>query len=259
MGQKRVLITGASSGIGRECAELLHRNGYQVLGVSRNIQQKDFPYETRQLDVTDEAAVLEMMRDFEFDIAILNAGMGISGTIEDVSMELARKQMEVNYFANLNLSRIFVKKMREQGGGMIIIMSSIAGKVPLPMQGHYCSSKYALEAMAETLAMETAGYGIKVSLIEPGDTSTGFTDARIKVENSDSVYSDQVRKTVSKIEKDERHGDSPVAVAETVLKVLKMKNPPVRVAIGMDYKLLMFIMRFLPDKWRQFILRKMYL
>lgn len=149
--------------------------------------------------------------------------------------------------------------MRKKGRGLIVVIGSIAGRLPIPMQSHYSSSKYALEAMVEAIRMEAAPYGIRAVIVEPGDTSTGFTAARKTVaENDASVYGSVMKRSVSRMEKDETNGKDPSTVAAAVLKAVNRKNPPVRIAVGLEYKLLMFINRFMPDKFREFVLKRLY-
>jgi len=264
---KRVFVTGASSGLGRACAEAFAKNGCTVVGVSRSCQETvtDFPgggrLVMRRMDVTDDASVAAVAGELEgVDIAVLAAGMGISGPAEEVPMELAYRQMETNYFGVLRVGRAILPKMRAQGRGLFLVIGSIAGRVPIPMQCHYSSSKYALEAYTEAVRMEMGRFGVRACIIEPGDTRTGFTDSRAKYEPpADSPYADVCGKSVAVMERDERNGRPPSSVSDAALRLAGRKNPPVRVAIGWQYKALMFIKRLLPDRLVSFILGKMYL
>lgn len=174
-------------------------------------------------------------------------------------MAPAEKQMGVNYFGTLRVCQAILPKMREQRHGLLIVISSIAGKVPIPMQSHYSSSKYALEAMVECVRMEMQRFGVRATLIEPGDTHTGFTDNRQFYDNTNSLYKEVCAASVGKMEHDERNGRSPQSVADVALKLAGRKNPPIRTAVGFEYKLLMFVMRFIPDKLRADIIYRMYL
>ncbi len=265
----RVLVTGASSGIGKATAELFAKNGYQVLGVSRHPAEarlgegEKFPgggsLREKALDVTDEASIAEALAGEEFDIIFLAAGMGVAGPAETVTAAQAHRQMEVNYEGVLNVARAALPGMRERRNGLVMIVSSVAGRIPIPMQSHYSSSKFALEAYGEALRMETAGYGLRVVLLEPGDTATGFTDSRRFTELEGSPYKEVCLKSVARMEHDERNGRSPDSVAKVALKMAGKKNPPVRTAIGIEYKLLLFAQRLLPYRMAEFILRKLYL
>lgn len=263
---KRVFITGASSGLGKACAEAFAQNGCDVTGVARSCEEKTVEYPgggkltLRRMDVTDDASVEAVAGALEgVDIAVLAAGIGISGPAEEVPMELARRQMDTNYFGVLRVGRAILPKMRRQGRGLFLVIGSIAGRVPIPMQSHYSSSKYALEAYTQAVRMEMRSFGVRACLIEPGDTSTGFTDNREKYCPPDSPYAGVNEKSVAVMEKDERNGMAPSSVAKLAISLAGRKNPPVRVAVGIQYKLLMFLQRLLPDRAVVWLLTKLYL
>ena len=163
---KNIFVTGASSGIGKACALKFAKNGCQVVGVSRAIDEgtETFPgggtLARKRLDITNEAAAKDFIESLpDIDIAILCAGMGVAGPAESTPMELTRRQMEVNYFGTLNVAGPVLKRMREKGRGLLIIIGSIAGRVPIPMQSQYSSSKYALEAYVDAVRMEMKRFG----------------------------------------------------------------------------------------------------
>lgn len=261
---KNVFVTGASSGIGQACALMFARNGCVVTGVSRNTEEKTetFPgggsLTLRRLDVTDEAATRKFVEELPcVDIAILCAGMGVAGPAETAPSGLTRKQMEVNYFGTLNAAQPCLTRMRAQRRGLLMIIGSIAGRVSIPMQSQYSASKYALEAFTDAVRMEMKQYGVKACIIEPGDTKTGFTEARETP--SDSSYGSTLVKSVAKMASDEQNGRSPDSVARVALALAARKNPPARVPVGLEYKALMVLLRVMPDRGREFILSKLYL
>ena len=263
---KNVFVTGASSGIGRACARMFAGNGYNVTGVSRNTEEcvEEFPgggtLTLKRLDVTEETAVRKFVEDLPgVDIAILCAGMGVAGPAETTSSELTRKQMEVNYFGTLNAAQPCLTKMRRQRKGLLLVIGSIAGRVSIPMQSQYSASKYALEAFTDAVRMEMKPYGVRACIIEPGDTRTGFTAAREMQSAEDNNYSGVLEKSVSKMAADEQNGRSPDSVAKVALALAARKNPPARVPVGLDYKALMVLLRVMPDRGKEFILRKLYL
>lgn len=263
---KRVFVTGASSGIGQACALLFARNGCNVTGVSRNTEEKteQFPgggsLALKRLDVTDEEAVREFVENLPgVDIAILCAGMGVAGPVETTASELTRKQMEVNYFGTLNAAQPCLTRMRNQKRGLLMVIGSIAGRVSIPMQSQYSASKYALEAFTDAVRMEMKRYGVRASLIEPGDTKTGFTAARETQDAEKSNYGDVLQKSVAKMASDEQNGRSPESVAKIALTLAGKKNPPARVPVGLEYKALMQLLRIMPDCGKEFILSKLYL
>ena len=263
---KNVFVTGASSGIGKACALSFAKAGCHVIGAALNCQENTEYYENggvfelHNMDVTSDADVEALVSKIEIvDIAVLCAGMGVAGPVEELPMALAEKQMAVNYFGTLRVCQAILPKMRRQRRGLLLVISSIAGRVPIPMQSHYSSSKYALEALVEAIRLEMRHFGVQATLIEPGDTHTGFTDNRQFYDNSGSVYKEICAASVSKMERDERNGRSPQSVADVALKLAGKKKPPIRVAVGLEYKMLMFVMRFLPDKVRAEILYRLYL
>lgn len=182
---KAILITGASSGIGRAAAELFADAGYTVWAGSRHceesVEKRQGGGEIRslQMDVCNEdstrRAVERAVSEGGLGIVLNCAGMGIAGPAEDTFEEAVRAQFEVNYFGTLRVNRMVLPYFRAQGKGLVLVMSSVAGRVPIPYQSHYSSSKYALDAYVEALRMEARPFGIRAALIEPGDTKTGFT------------------------------------------------------------------------------------
>ena len=185
---KAILITGASSGIGRAAAELFADAGYTVWAGSRHceecVEKRLGGGEIRslQMDVCNEdstrRAVERAVSEGGLGIVLNCAGMGIAGPAEDTFEEAVRAQFEVNYFGTLRVNRMVLPYFRAQGKGLVLVMSSVAGRVPIPYQSHYSSSKYALDAYVEALRMEARPFGIRAALIEPGDTKTGFTAAK---------------------------------------------------------------------------------
>lgn len=265
---KNVFVTGASSGIGKACAYEFAEKGCNVVGVSRNIEEKteEFPgggtLRQCRLDITDEESVRDFVADLpDVDIAILCAGMGIAGPAESTPMELTRRQMEVNYFGTLNTAGPVLKRMRMKKSGLLIVIGSIAGRVPIPMQSQYSSSKYALEAYTDAVRMEMRPYGVKAVIIEPGDTRTGFTEARVTEDASgDSAeYLKVLHDSVAKMAYDEQKGRPPESVAKVAWKLACRKDPPARVPVGFEYKALMQLLRIMPDRAKEAILSKMYL
>lgn len=264
---KNVFVTGASSGIGQACAIAFAKSGCTVTGVSRNTEEKTeyFPgggsLSLHRLDVTDEAAVRKFADSLPgVDIAILCAGMGVAGPAETTPSEMTRQQMEVNYFGTINVAQPCLTRMRGQGKGLLIVIGSIAGRVSIPMQSQYSASKYALEAFTDAVRMEMKKYGVRACIIEPGDTKTGFTAARVTQDDSSAEsYGSVLRKSVAKMASDEQNGRSPDSVARVALALAGRKDPPARVPVGMDYKALMVLLRVMPDKCKEYILSKLYL
>ncbi|MDP4153053.1 MAG: SDR family oxidoreductase [Bacillota bacterium] len=267
---KTVFVTGGSSGIGAACAKMFAEKGFTVYAgarsAGRSVQKFESGGEIRPvvIDVCDEGSVKTAVDAIiketkNIGIVVHCAGMGIAGSAEDTPDDAAHRQMEVNYFGVMRVNRQILPYMRKQKNGLVICIGSVAGIFPIPFQSHYSSSKFAIEAYAKSLRMELSGFGVKVSVIEPGDTHTGFTDARRYELPEGSPYNDICKSAVAKMETDERKGRSPDSVAKVALGIAERINPPVFRVVGFDYKLLVFLRRLLPEGLILFMLRKMYM
>lgn len=271
---KVVLITGASSGIGKSMAELLRDKGYKVYGTSRKPQSEnninkaekgDGFIKMLQMDVCSEESVekaISQILEIEgtLDIVVNNAGMGIAGSVEDTSPEEAFKQLDTNFFGMHRVIRKVAPIMRKQCSGLIVNISSVAAQFNIPFQSMYSASKAAIESVSEVLRTELKPFGIKVVIIEPGDTKTGFTDSRaiVKDAGESSVYKQKFEKSIGVMIRDETNGPDPIVVARQLYSVMSKKNPPVRVVVGIQYKLFTFFKRLLPAKLVTYVLSKMY-
>jgi NAD(P)-dependent dehydrogenase (short-subunit alcohol dehydrogenase family) len=187
-----VLITGASSGIGKACAEFLFARGCRVYGTSRHAPRAVVEARTSDLapllrmvplDVTSDESVaaaigVVLASEGRIDVVVNNAGFGVAGAVEWTTMDEAHAQFETNFFGTMRVCRAVLPVMRQQGSGRILNISSIAGQIGIPFQALYSASKFAIEGLTEALRMEVAAFGIQVVLIEPGDFRTGFTAAR---------------------------------------------------------------------------------
>jgi len=260
---KSILITGASSGIGLAAAELFARNGFTVYAASRRCEESsEGPVIYIKMDVTDEASVLRARDLIEarggVGILLHCAGMGIAGAAEDTPEDAVRVQFEVNYFGVLRVNRVFLPMLRGRGGGLVLLMSSVAGRLPLPYQSHYSATKYALDTYAESLRMEGAQFGLRASLIEPGDTKTGFTGARRMAAPEGSPYAGSCESAVARMARDEQNGAAPEKAARAALKLAQKKNPPVRVTVGVAYKAVLLLRRVLPARACESVLQSLY-
>lgn len=261
---RHILITGASSGIGRSCAELFARCGYTVYGVSRNCEEGEEVHEagriiSMRMDVSDEASIIKVVSSIpRLGLVLHCAGFGISGPAEDTPIELVRKQFETNYFGVLRVNAHVLPMLRREARSLVMVVSSIAGRVPIPFQSHYSSSKYALEAYMQALRIEASPYGVRTVLVEPGDTRTAFTARRDSFLSSDSPYAHACGKAVAQMAHDEEHGKAPGTVAHAAMRMVSRKNPPVRYIVGWDYRLLMVLVRLLPDRTVLWLLGRLY-
>jgi NAD(P)-dependent dehydrogenase (short-subunit alcohol dehydrogenase family) len=251
--KKVVLVTGASSGIGRACAELLAASGYRVYGASRRAVVGR-AVESIAMDVTDDASVREAVaaviaREGRIDIVVNNAGIGIAGAVEDTSVEEAREQLEVNFFGVLRVCRAVLPVLRKQRASYIVNIGSIGGLIAIPYQGLYSASKFALEGLTESLRLETRQFGVHVVLIEPGDHRTGFTDNRRMTADSqrNPAYSARFQRAVKRMGADERSGPAPEAVARLLLRIVKKARPRLRYTTGpVPQRAAIWLKRLLP-------------
>ncbi len=258
---KSVLVTGASSGIGAETADLFAMNGFKVYAASRHPRKTDNPSITPvEMDVTDEASVQKAAEGIEeLGIIVHCAGFGISGSAEMTPSDRAKAQMDTNYFGVLNVNRTFMPLLRRNRRSLVLITGSVAGVVAIPYQSHYSSSKYALEAYTRALRMESGQFGVRASIVEPGDTKTGFTKARSSDEPKDSPYIKQCQDSVEKMAQDEQSGKSADSVAKVFLKLAYRRNPPVHVAVGFGYKVLAFLAKVLPSRLVNWLVKLIYI
>ncbi|MCR5213037.1 MAG: SDR family oxidoreductase [Eubacterium sp.] len=263
---KNVFITGVSSGIGRATAIAFVRAGCNVIGVSRNCKEESRTLanggslRTLKMDVTDDESVDRVMNEVEnIDIAVLCAGMGIAGPAESTPIEAVKKQMDVNYFGVLRVGNKVLSGMREKKNGLFIVVGSLAGLVSIPMQSHYSSSKYALEAYVDALRLEMKEYGVKASIVEPGDTRTKFTDNREIYLDEASPYFTKGKSSIEIMKNDERNGVSSDDVARTILSLAGKKNPPARVQVGISGLGIAVVLKLAPSRVREMLMEKRYM
>jgi NAD(P)-dependent dehydrogenase (short-subunit alcohol dehydrogenase family) len=237
-GTKVVLLTGASAGLGRACAERLDAAGWVVVGASRR-GSAGGRAESLIMDVDDDVSVRDGVagvvdRHGRIDALVAAAGWGLAGPVEHTSIEEAKAQLETNFWGAVRVVQQVLPVMRAQGHGRIILMSSIGGIIGIPFQAFYSASKFALEGLGESLAYEVAPFGISVTLVEPGNFATDFTSSRrmSSAPPPDDVYQAALDKAVKLMEHDERHGAAPDDVASLVVKILDSKRPPRRVSVG---------------------------
>jgi NAD(P)-dependent dehydrogenase (short-subunit alcohol dehydrogenase family) len=242
-----VLVTGASSGIGKCCAEYLSQQGYRVYGTSRRTDSTDGEqsysntnlFQMIQMDVTDESSVKKGIDyiiglESRIDVLVNNAGFAIIGSLEDTTIEEAKFQLETNFFGSLRVCRAVLPVMRQQRAGYIVSISSIGGLIGLPFQSAYCASKFALEGAMEALRLEVRPFGINVVLIEPGDFKTDITRRRQKAEEStrNLAYCDTFHKVLRLVVSGEQNGPTPESIAILINKVISMNSPRPRYTVG---------------------------
>lgn len=258
--KKCIIITGTSSGIGRECAEYLSSK-YIVYGLSRtkiksvNFQQVECDITNRQLVQKIIAEIYEKER--HIDVLINNAGIGISGSFAYSNYEDIQRQLDVNLYGVIHTTQCCLPYLKKSCG-KIINISSLAAVFPIPFQSFYSLSKSAVLSLSESLKNELRPFHIQVSCLLLGDIKTGFTQHRIKNKNEGEEYQLRVEKSISKMEKDEQNGQNPKIIAKSVQKLIVKKKISLRKVIGFKNKVLYFLCKILPTKLVNYILYCMY-
>lgn len=265
--KKVILITGISSGFGKETARLLSENGHQVYGTVRKNVDPEGQVHYLKMDLTDpesiRLAVSEVLeKEGRIDVLINNAGMHSGGALETSPIETVQLQMNTNFMGPVYVTREVLPIMRKQGGGTIINFSSIGGLMGLPFQAFYSAGKFAIEGFSEALRMEVKQFNIKVVLINPGDFHTNNTQNRkdfLASTNPNDPYYEQFGKTLAVIEKDETNGWKPVILAQKIVRIVECKNPSQRYIIAsLEQKLAVVLKYILPGKWFRMILQDHY-
>jgi NAD(P)-dependent dehydrogenase (short-subunit alcohol dehydrogenase family) len=252
--QPVAFVTGASSGIGKACAEKLAALGFLVYGTSRRPEFHSAHFHSLRMDVTDDESVKGAVQDVlgrhqRIDCVINNAGFGLGGSIEDTSIAEASRQFDTNLFGAMRVCRSVLPVMRQQRSGLIINISSLGGLFGLPFQGIYSASKFALEGFSESLRLETRQYGIRVVLVEPGDVKTAITKNRVLAAacHEGSSYTESFSRTLAVIEKEEAGGIPPEEIAARVARIVISPRPRFRYTVGHPtQRLSAWIRRFAP-------------
>lgn len=270
VGVGNVLITGASSGIGKATALYLAERGYTVIATSRVASRlDDLHSEAEQrgasvigveLDINSEDSVAFIVpelieRHGAMDALVNNAGFGLWGPVEVLSTAELKSQFETNFFAAVRMMQAMLPAMIKQRRGTIVNISSVLGRMGTPFNGAYVSSKFALEGISESLKTEVQPFGVRVAMVEPGLFRTNFPDNEIRGKAADdesSAYSPYIRKQSENHDLFELLGGDPVRVAKVVHKVITSPSPNFRYPVGIDARAGMFAARVLPERvyWR---------
>ena len=273
MTQKVALVTGASSGIGEATALRLQAAGYLVYGAARRLDRmtslSDKGVRVLAMDITDEASMTAGVKQIladnnRIDVLVNNAGFGSYGALEDVPMDDARYQFEVNLFGMARLIQLVLPAMREQRSGRIINVSSIGGKIYEPMGGWYHATKFAVEGLSDSLRLELAPFGIQVVVVEPGAIRTewgAIAGDNLQKTSGSGVYAKQAEKVASVLGSagnNPRLGSPPSVVADAIVKASTAKRPRIRYAVGGGAKPILFIRRALPDRAFDRVMKLMF-
>ncbi len=262
---KVAVVTGSSSGIGYETALALARNGFSTYATMRNLEKaksisdiakkENLSLHTIKLDVTDEKSVNNAVKTIKsdagrIDVLVNNAGYGLVGPIEDLSMNEIKAQYETNVFGLIRVTQAVLPIMREQKSGTIVNISSIGGKIALPLSSPYIGTKFAVEGLSESIAYDLEQFGIKVIIIEPGAIKTNFDTGMIvaqKSQNSSSPYYSAMQKFESTLSSIVKNGSPPSKVAEVILDAINAPSPNLRYTAGDDAAFLAQKRKELPD------------
>lgn len=262
MSKKVILITGASSGMGKETAKVLIQNGHTVYTVARRIEEmqdlKKLGGHPLQMDVTNDNEIQKvvdtiMEEQGKIDILWNNAGYGLYGAAEDVPIEEARKQFEVNLFGLAAITQKVVPFMRKANSGTIINTSSMGGKMYTPMGAWYHASKHAVEGFSDCLRLELNKFNINVVILEPGIIVTEFSDVMLKnisKFSAQGAYASLTNKLVTATQKmyDKGQGSKTSVISKTVEKIVNSNKPKTRYRVGLWAKPMVWMRIYLGDK-----------
>lgn len=268
--KKVILITGASSGIGFDSAQELARQGHKVYAAARRTELmeplKNNGVVTMRMDVTNSQSMADGVKavldaEGRIDVLVNNAGYGYFGAVENVTMEEARRQVEVNVFGLAELCKLVLPVMRKQGSGRIINTSSIAGKTVLPFGAWYHVSKYSVEALSDALRMEMKPFGVDVVLIEPGGIKTdwGIIAAKHLAESSKgTAYEEDALREAKLIHKgySGNYLSAPKVVTRAISRAVNSQRPRARYRIGSGAFIMVFLHTVLPTRWWDGMMRR---
>ena len=247
--EKIAVVTGSSSGIGFETALALARNGYHTYATMRDTnkgtrirdtaKKESLAIEVLELDVDNEnsikKAIEKILQDKKkIDLLVNNAGYGLFGCLEDLTIEDLKKQFETNFFGIIRMIQAVLPTMRKQKSGTIVNVSSVAGRIGFPASPAYISSKFALEGLSESMRYELAPFGIKTIIIEPGVIKTNFFAALENPTRPDSAYKDLTDKVMKGLTMMSEMGTPPQEVANTIVKAISSEDPLPRYPVGND-------------------------
>ncbi|HEY0244028.1 MAG TPA: oxidoreductase [Mucilaginibacter sp.] len=258
--KKVILITGASAGMGKEFTKDLLSDGHIVYGAARRVDKMEdiklLGVRVLEMDVTDDASMVKgieaiIRAEGRIDVLVNNAGFGSYGAIEDVSISDAKYQLDVNVFGAARLAQLVLPHMRKQHFGRIINISSIGGKLALPLGGWYHASKFALEALSDSLRMEVEQFGIDVVVIEPGGVKSEWAgiaaDNLLKV-SKNTVYGNLTKQFGDALKKTEEKNAEPKVITNLIRKAIEAKKPKTRYSGGYMAKAALFMRKLLPDR-----------
>jgi short-subunit dehydrogenase len=263
---KVVLITGASSGIGKSVGEFLTEKGFKVYGTSRNPENYlDSKFELLALDVQKVETIKSVFNEIikksgRIDVVINNAGVGITGPLEEIPMQEIKNNFETNFFGPISVIQTVLPQMRLQKSGLIINITSIAGYMGLPFRSIYSATKGALELITESLNMEVKPFGIHITNVAPGDFATNIASGRfhapiIKGSDYEKSYGNNLKMMNDHVDS----GGNPQQMAEAIYEIIKVSNPKIHYKVGaFMQKFSIVLKRILTDKMYEKMLMNHY-
>src|SRR5947208_8827180 len=264
---KRIFLTGASSGIGLATARALIAQGHEIWGTSRNLERipKVPRLHPMRLDLGDPRSVEEafnaaLAEAGHFDVLINNAGSGHFGPAENLSEKEIASQFQILVFGHLQLLQLALRAMQARGEGLVINVTSLAGRLPVPFMAAYNAAKAAMASFTMSIQLELPDSRVRIVDLQPGDICTDFNDAVIKSELPDQRYEARVAKTWDKVERNMKNAPKPDLVARCVCELIDQANPPPRITVGdvFQTKIAPLIFRFLPQRIRIWGLKRYY-
>ena len=271
MSERVALVTGCSTGIGRASVLALHASGFTTYATARRPETltdlEAAGCRTLPLDVTDEDQRVEVVRTIErehggVDVLVNNAGYAQYGPVEEIPLELWRREFETNLFGAVRLAQLMLPGMRERGRGRILNMSSMGGRLAFPLGAPYHGSKFALEAVSDVLRLEVAPFGIDVVLVEPGLVDTGYADTASSGlhDAAEGPYGDLARSFLATMASSYggRRATTPEHVAKVVVKAATARRPRARYPVTFNARVLMAGRALLPDRMWDAVLRRQF-
>ncbi len=272
--KKTILITGASSGIGRDAAVCLASSGHRVFVAARRIDalvalQRDAPVEPLHLDLDDPASIAAMVEEIErrtegrgLDVLVNSAGFATAGALAELPDAALRAQFETNVFGLMTLTRAVLPAMIERGEGRVVNVSSVSGRIPAPILGAYHASKYALEALSDALRMELAPFGVRVVVIEPGTIRTEFA-ARAMTEatrerSATSRYARVYERAAQLERRFDRLAGGTAPVVKAIERAVVSRRPRARYIAPRSFALLIALVRIVPTCWFDAAMQRMF-
>jgi NAD(P)-dependent dehydrogenase (short-subunit alcohol dehydrogenase family) len=271
---KTILVTGASSGIGRDSALALARGGHRVFVAARRLDalealRREAPVEPLHLDVDDAASIAALIAEIDrrtegrgLDVLINNAGFATAGALAELGDAALRAQFETNVFGLMSLTRAVLPAMIARGDGRIVNVSSVSGRIPAPILGAYHASKYALEALSDALRMELAPFGVRVAVIEPGTIRTEFASRAMteatRERSAASRYARVYERAAQLEQRFDRLASGTAPVVRAIVHAATSPRPRRRYVAPRSFMLMIALVRLLPTCWVDAAMQRMF-